>query len=51
MEATLKDMIDELGVSQITVAYSRPKNVKDLVSKAELHQAKGKEISIYYGGP
>ena len=51
VEATLKDTIDELGVSQITVAYSRPKNVKYLLSKAKLHQAKGKEVSIYYWGP
>merc|ERR1711966_82896 len=50
VEATLKDTIDELSVSQITVAYSRPKNIRDLLSKAKLHQAKGKEVSIYYGG-
>ena len=50
VEATLKDTIDELGVSQITLAYSRPKSVKDLLSKAKLHQAKGKEASIYNGG-
>ena len=41
---------DELGVSQITVAYSRPKNAKDLPSKAKLHKGKQKEVSIYYGG-
>ena len=40
VETILKDTIDELGVSQITVAYSRPKNIKDLPSKAKLHQAK-----------
>ena len=49
VEATLKDTIDELGVSQITVAYYRPENIKDLLSKAKLHQAKGKEVSTYYG--
>ena len=50
VEATLQETIDELGISQITVAYSRPKNIKDLLSKAKLHQAKGKEVSTYYGG-
>ena len=25
-------------------------DAKDLLSKAKLHQAKGKEVSIYYGG-
>ena len=33
VEATLKDTIDELGVSQITVSYSTPKIVKDLLSE------------------
>ena len=42
VEATLKDTIDELSVSQITVAYSRPKKIKDLLSKAKIHQGKGK---------
>ena len=48
VEATLKDTIDELDVFQITVAYSRPQNMKDLLSKAKLHEAKGKEVSTYY---
>ena len=42
VEATLQDTIDEMGISQITVAYSRPQNIKDLLSKAKLHQSKGK---------
>ena len=49
VEATLKDTIDELDVSQITVAYYRPENIKDHLSKAKLHQAKGNEVSTYYG--
>ena len=50
VEATLQDTIDELGISQNTVAYSRLQNIKDLLSKAKLHQAKGKEVSIHYEG-
>ena len=52
VEATLSNTLEDLQISQTTVAYSRPKNVKDLLSKAKLHQAKGKEVSVYYsGGP
>ena len=52
VETTLSNTLEDLQISQTTVAYSRPKNVKDLLSKAKLHQAKGKEVSVYYsGGP
>ena len=52
VDATLSNTLEDLQISQTTVAYSRPKNIKDLFSKAKLHQAKGKEISVYYsGGP
>jgi len=52
VNATLSNTLTELGISQTTVAYSRPKNIRDLLSKAKLHQADGKEVSKYYsGGP
>ena len=50
VNTTLSNTLAELNISQTTVAYSRPKNIKDLLSKAKLHQAKGKEVSIYYTG-
>ena len=50
VDATLSHTLKELNVTQTTVAYSRPKNLKDLLSKAKLHQEKGKEVSTYYTG-
>ena len=50
VNTTLPNTLAELGISQTTVAYSRPKNIKDLLSKAKLHQAEGKEVSVYYSG-
>jgi hypothetical protein len=40
----------QLGIEQTTIAYSRPKNIKDTITKAKLHQASGKEASKYYLG-
>jgi len=39
-----------LGIKQLTIAYSRPKNIKDTITKAKLHQAPGHEASKYYSG-
>ena len=50
VNSTLSKTLAELNISQTTVAYSRPTNVKDLLSKAKLHQAKGKDVSVYYSG-
>ena len=41
---------DRLGIQQLTIAYSRPKNIKDTITKAKLHQAPGFEASKYYSG-
>jgi hypothetical protein len=35
----------ELGVTQFTIAYSRPTTIGSVIAKADLHQAKGKEVS------
>ena len=40
----------KLGIQNLTIAYSRSKNIKDLVTKAKLHQAPGKEASKFYVG-
>ena len=50
-ETTCKDLLSSrLGIKQLTIAYSRPKNIKDTITKAKLHQAPGREASKYYSG-
>jgi len=39
-----------LGIKQTTICYSRPKTIKDLLTKAKLHQALGREASKFYSG-
>lgn len=46
-EEILRKSID---IEQMTIAYSRPPNIKDLLTKAKLHQAPGQEASKYYSG-
>ena len=41
---------DVLDIKQTTIAYSRPKNLKDVLTKAKLHQAPGREASKFYSG-
>ena len=36
----------KLGVKQTTIVYSRPKNIKDTITKAKLHQASGREAML-----
>ncbi len=45
-----KSSFERLGIQQLTIAYSRPPNIKDSITKAKLHQAPGKEASKYYLG-
>ena len=48
---TCKELFeDALGIKQTTIAYSRPKNLKDVLTKAKLHQAPGREASKFYSG-
>lgn len=48
---TCKDVFESvLDIHQFTTAYSRPRNMRDLLTKAKLHQAPGKPISKYYTG-
>ena len=50
-ETTCKELLSSrLGIKQLTIAYSRPKNIKDTITKAKLHQAPGREASKYYSG-
>ena len=48
--ATCREMCEGIGIKDFTIAYSHPKNIKDLVTKAKLHMAPGKETSKYYAG-
>ena len=41
---------EDLDICNTIVAYSRPPNLKDMITKAKLHQAPGKEASKYYSG-
>ena len=50
VDRTLGVLLKEIGITQVTLAYSRAKNIKDLVTKAKLHQPPGKEASKYYWG-
>ena len=47
---TLGDILEHLNIEQVTIVYSRPKNLKNLLTKAKLHQVPGKEASKYYIG-
>ena len=40
--------MDNLGYNQLTVAYSRPKNLRELLTKAKLYEVPGLEASTYY---
>lgn len=40
---------DELEISRPTIAYSRPKNIGDFITKAKLHQAPGRPSSTIMG--
>ena len=44
------EFANTLGIKQTTICYSRPKNIKDLLTKAKLHQAPGREASKFYSG-
>ena len=41
---------DEIGIEQLTIAYSNAKTIGNVVAKAQLHQASGKEVSKYLTG-
>ena len=38
-----------MGIERPTIAYSRPKNIGDMVTKAQLHQAEGRTSTIIMG--
>ena len=45
---TCKALFEGLRITLVITIYSQPKNVKDLVAKAKLLQAHGKEAQAYY---
>ena len=49
-DAYCKDVFEtELGITQLTIAYSRPTNLQELLTKGHLHQAPGQEASTFMG--
>ena len=36
-----------LGIKKTIIAYSRPRNLRDMLQKAKLQQIPGKEVSTY----
>ena len=42
-------LLDELGIPRPTIAYHRPKNIGDFVSRAKLVQASGQETTTIMG--
>ena len=50
-ETTCKKKIeDTLDIKKLVVAFSKPPNLKEAITKAKLHQAPGKEASKFYSG-
>ena len=46
-----KDLFEStLDIDQVTITYSRPKNIRDMVTEAKHHQAQGQEASKFYSG-
>ena len=39
-----------LGIKRTIVAYSRPRNLRDLLQNAKLYEQKGSEVSTFLGG-
>ena len=50
VDRMLGELLGEIEITRVTLAYSQPKNIKDLITKAKLHQPPGKETSKYYAG-
>ncbi|KAL7523111.1 hypothetical protein ACHAXR_000029 [Thalassiosira sp. AJA248-18] len=49
--STLQEIVSEvLKINKLVVAYSKPPNLKETVTKAKLHQAPGREASKFYSG-
>jgi hypothetical protein len=43
-------MKNEIGIEELTKAYSRPRTIGNIVAKAKLLEAEGKEVSKYNTG-
>ena len=46
-DSTCREVFEGLGIKGFVTAYSRSNNIKDLVTRAKLHQAPGHEASKY----
>ena len=43
-------MKDEIAIEQLTMAYSRPRKMGNIIAKAKLLEAERKEVSRYISG-
>ena len=48
--STCREVFEEMGIKKFIIAYSRSNNIKELMTRAKLHQAPGHEASKYYTG-
>jgi hypothetical protein len=49
--STLQEIVNKtLDINKLVIAYSKPPNIKDALTKAKLHQAPGRNASTYYSG-
>ena len=39
-----------LGIKNTIIAYSRPRNIREMTQKSKLHQHPGKEVSTFFKG-
>ena len=50
-DTTCKNVIEHvLDITKLVVAFSKPPNLKEAITKAKLHQASGREASKFYSG-
>ena len=49
-DSTCREVFEEMGIKKFVIAYSRSNNIKELMTRAKLHQAPGHEASKYYTG-
>ena len=49
-DSTCREVFEEMGIKKFVIAYSRSNNIKELMTRAKLHQPPGHEASKYYTG-
>ena len=47
-DSTCREVFEEMGIKKFVIAYSRSNNIKELMTRANLHQPPGHKASKYY---